>query len=51
MGANERTKENTRKREAVDHKSVNKERMCSYSAVLEAEITGKNARAKCDGPF
>jgi hypothetical protein len=49
MGGNERTKENRRKKEAVDHKSVNKERRGSYSAVLEAEITGKNTRSKCDG--
>ena len=46
MGGNERTKENRRKRQAVDHKSVNNERRCSYCAVLGAEITGKNTRTK-----
>ena len=43
-------KEYKRTREK-DHKSVIKERRGSYCAVLEAEITSKNTRSKCDGPF
>ena len=41
MDGNERTKDNRRKRHAVDQKSVNKETRCSQSAVLEAEIQVK----------